>query len=152
MNSTWYDSKNGGLPWDWSSWYNGIVRSSFCDSEESVYSSLCVTLIKLLIPPLNPSNQTLLNKGGIKQTPKTHEHPAKSKSSPSQHKALPKPKAHPKKPRQQSQAQNPTENHQPHAQNTNPKQTKQTRQRNQPAQTNTNVSSRSQPRILLKHL
>jgi hypothetical protein len=42
INSTWHDDQNGGSPWNWSSWYDGIVRPSFCHSEESVYSSLCI--------------------------------------------------------------------------------------------------------------
>ena len=42
INATWYDSQNSGSPWNWSSWYNSIVRPSFCDSEYSVYSSLCI--------------------------------------------------------------------------------------------------------------
>jgi hypothetical protein len=39
VDPTWNDNKNGDCPWNWDSWYDKIVRPSFCSS---TYSSLCI--------------------------------------------------------------------------------------------------------------
>jgi hypothetical protein len=42
IDPTWFMSKNDYTDWNWTSWYDKIVRLNFYDSEESAYSSLCI--------------------------------------------------------------------------------------------------------------